>query len=153
MGKIETDVKNLVAPIAQKLGCAVVDVEFKKQPDGQILTVFIDKPNGVTLDDCEKVHLAIDAPLDVLDPTKGASYNLCVSSPGLDRDISSDSALEIAIGSQVDINLYSAIEKKKFFDGVLLKGFDKDCIFVEQNDAKLEIPRKQISKITKHINF
>ena len=64
MGKIESSVKQLVAPIAAECDCTVVDVEYKKQPDGMHLFVFIDKKGGVTIDDCEKVHMAIDQPLD-----------------------------------------------------------------------------------------
>ena len=153
MSKIEQDVFDLASPIAGQKGCTVVDVEYKKQKDGMYLTVFIDKPSGVTLDDCEAVHNAIDQPLDELDPTNGVSYILRVSSPGLDRDINNNKSLELALGKEIDIKLFAAFEGKKQFDSVKLVSFSDLEIVVLQNNKQISLPRKLISKITKTINI
>ena len=153
MGKIESSVKQLVAPIAAECDCTVVDVEYKKQPDGMHLFVFIDKKGGVTIDDCEKVHMAIDQPLDELDPTAGASYILNVSSPGLDRNLNTAEQLSLATGELVDIHTFSKINGQKEFVGATLNAFSEDEIQITHNKKAQTIPRKQISKITKHIEF
>ena len=153
MSKIEQSVFDLVAPIAEQKGCTVLEVEYKKQKDGMYLTIFIDKPNGVTLNDCEAVHNAIDEPLDSLDPTSGASYILRVSSPGLDRDINNSKSLQIAIGSYVDINLFATFMGKKQFSSVKLISFSNDELKIEEKNTIISLPRKLISKITKTINI
>ena len=70
MSKIAEEVEKLVAPIAESFGCELVEVEFAKKHNGDNLTIFIDKPGGVTLEDCEAVHNAVDLPLDELDPNE-----------------------------------------------------------------------------------
>jgi len=153
MSKIEQSVLELVSPIAMQKGCEVVAVEYKKQVDGMHLVVFIDKKGGVTLDDCELVHNAIDQPLDDLDPTNGASYILNVSSPGLDRDINTDCSLNIAQGEMVDVKTFAPINGKKQFNSVTLVCHTKTDITILQNGEQLSIPRKLISKITRTIEI
>ena len=94
MAKTIEIVKEKICPIISELGYEVVDVEYSKKVDGMNLTFYIDSPNGITLDDCERVHKAIDGPLDELDPTGDATYILNVSSCGLDRPIKTDSDLK-----------------------------------------------------------
>ena len=79
-----TEIEALLRSIAEPMGIEIVEVEFKTKGSPS-LTVYIDKEGGVDLNACEAFHGAIDAPLDELDPTFGASYTLNVSSPGLDR--------------------------------------------------------------------
>ena len=88
--KVLTSCQPLIEKIVTDLGLVLVDLEYKKLVTGMTLIVYIDKPEGVTLDDCEMVSRALDKPLDELDPTDGASYNLNVSSPVLDRPIKTD---------------------------------------------------------------
>ena len=99
-------VKKSVQSIIEKLGYSLIDIEYKKKSNGMNLTIFIDKKGGVSLNDCEIVHNAIDKILDELDPTQGESYFLNVSSPGLDRNLNSDVLLSLNIGEFVDISLY-----------------------------------------------
>lgn len=153
MSQITQNVFNLVEPIAQNLGCTVVEVEYKKLPDGMHLIIYLDKKEGITLNDCENVHNAIDQPLDDLDPTNGASYILNVSSLGLDHNINTDRALPLALNTQVDANLFAPINGKKQLTNATLTSFTQQDITIEQNGKSIVIPRKQISKLTKHINF
>ena len=90
MSKISDDVQEFLTPIVNGCGCEIVEVEFAKKYNGDNLTIFIDKKGGVTLEDCERVHNAVDAPLDELNPTQDKPYTLNVSSPGIDRPIISD---------------------------------------------------------------
>ena len=153
MGKIEASVKDLVAPIVKENGCTLVDVEYKKQPDGMHLVIYIDKKHGVTIDDCERVHMAVDEPLDELDPTAGASYILNVSSPGLDRNLTTDEQLSVVVGEKVDVHTFAKISGIKEFNAATLIQYTKETIEIALNNKTHIIPRKQISKITKHIEF
>ena len=146
-------VKKSVQEIIEKLGYSLIDIEYKKKSNGMNLTIFIDKKGGVSLNDCEIVHNAIDKILDELDPTQGESYFLNVSSPGLDRNLNSDVLLSLNIGEFVDISLYEKIGKKKNFENCLIEGFDDKNIYLLYENNKINIDRKLISKINKHIDL
>ena len=152
MSKIAEEVEKLVAPIAESFGCELVEVEFAKKHNGDNLTIFIDKPGGVTLEDCEAVHNAIDLPLDELYPTAGKPYTLNVSSPGIDRPIVTDIDYSRNLGEVLEVKLFPAIEKKKVFVGSLLS-FDENKITLEIDGKSFELERKMISKATKYIEF
>lgn len=154
MSKISEKIEEFILPIIDGLDkqIEIVNVEFAKKYNGDNLTVFIDKPGGVTIEDCELVHNAIDEPLDTLDPTEGKPYTLNVSSPGIDRPIVTDKDFKRNIGSELEVNLYEPINKKKTFVGTLV-AFNAESIILEINGENLEIERKKISKATKYINF
>lgn len=154
MSKISEKVEEFIAPIVAELNqqIEIVEVEFAKKHNGDNLTVFIDKPTGVTIEDCELVHNAIDEPLDTLDPTDGKPYTLNVSSPGIDRPIVTDKDFTRNIGSELEVKLFEPIQKKKTLVGILI-AFNKDSVILEINNENLEVERKKISKATKFINF
>lgn len=151
MNNIASKVQDLITPIVEPMGYTIVEVEYAKKSNGMNLTVFIDSSNGIGLDDCEKVHNSIDAPLDELDPTEGASYTLNVSSPGLDRPLKTDKDLSLSINKEIDISLYAKQNGKKDFVGVL-KAFDENTLTIISG-SEIALDRKNISKITKHISF
>ena len=154
MSKISEKVEEFLTPIVESLeaNIEIVEVEFAKKYNGDNLTIFIDKPGGVTIEDCELVHSTVDGPLDELDPTEGKPYTLNVSSPGIDRPIVTDKDFARNIGIELEIKLFEAINKKKMLVGTLI-AFNNDSIIVEINGENLEIERKKISKATKFINF
>ena len=90
MKNVKEEAEKLARPFADELGLEIVEVEYVRKHNGMNLTFFIDKEGGVTIDDCEKLHRAIDEPLDILDPTNGASYILNVSSLGIDRPLKTE---------------------------------------------------------------
>ena len=143
-------VKEALEPIVSNLGYELVEVDYSKKVDGYNMTIFIDSPNGITLEDCEKVHRAIDAPLDELDPTEGA-YTLNVSSCGLDWPLKTDRDFQRNIGLVIDVNLFTPIERKKSFSGTLV-GFDKSNIIIK-DQSEITLPRSLIAKAVKHIEF
>ena len=151
MSKISEKVCEFITPIVEGLGIEVVDVEFAKKYNGDNLTIFIDKPGGVTIDDCEKVH-AINEPLDELNPTDDKPYTLNVSSPGIDRPIVTDKDYARNIGEELEVKLFEPINKKRILNGTLI-AFNKDSVILEINNENLEIERNKISKATKFINF
>lgn len=149
---ISNDVEILIQPIVKELGYDLVEVVYNKQKNGMNLTVFIDSKSGVGLDDCEKVHNAIDSPLDELDPTNGQSYTLNVSSPGLDRPLKNESDFERNIGREIEVSLYTKLNGKKEYIGTLSK-FDAEKVFLIIQNEEIAIDKKSISNITKHISF
>ena len=153
MSKISEQIENFIEPIVTELGYEIVEVEFAKKHNGDNLTVFIDKKEGyIDITDCEKVHNAIDEPLDELDPTMGKPYTLNVSSPGIDRPIVTDKDYYRNLGEMLEVKLFQAIEKKKIFIGKLLS-FDETSIELETEKETVKIERKMISKATKYIEI
>jgi len=152
MSKITEKVEEFLSPIVTDLGYEIVEVEYAKKVDGYNLTIFIDSPNGISLDDCEKVHNAIDLPLDELDPTNGAAYTLNVSSPGLDRPLKSDKDLNRNIGNQIEVSLYAALNKCKNYVGELVSFDDKVLTLIVKN-KEVKLNREGIAKVSKYIEF
>lgn len=152
MSKITDNVTQSIEPIVTSLGYEIVDVTYEKRFDGYNLTVFIDSKDGISLDDCEKVHVAIDAKLDELDPTNGESYILNVSSPGLDRPIKSNKDLERNVGVVLEASLYSATRKCKNYVGKLV-AYNDTAITLETPKGDIELDRTNIAKLCKYIEF
>lgn len=153
MSKISEKIEEFITPIVEELGYEIVEVEFAKKYNGDNLTVFIDKPGGgITINDCEAVHTAIDEPLDELNPTNDKPYTLNVSSPGIDRPIVTDKDYNRNKGEVLEVKLFEAIQKKKLFVGTLID-FNSETVTLDVDGKTLEIERKKISKATKYINF
>ncbi|MGN1043787.1 MAG: ribosome maturation factor RimP [Acutalibacteraceae bacterium] len=146
-GQIAEIVRRISYPIAQNLGLELWDIKFVKEGPNRYLRVFIDKPEGVTLEDCENMSRALDAPLDELDPIP-VSYCLEVCSPGIERELSTDSHLKKFIGSEINIKLIRPNSNNEKFLTGKLKNFDKDNIYIEIPE-EFAISRKSIS----HINL
>lgn len=149
------EIRAMLEEIAAPMGIEIVDVEFR-QGKSPALTVYIDTEGGVDLDTCEKYHRAIDAPLDELDPTYGASYTLNVSSPGLDRPFKTERDFQRALGDRVEIKLYAPLRGSKYYEGEMT-AFDENTVIVDAEvkgkAETLKIPRVQIAKINRAIEF
>ncbi|MEW6543714.1 MAG: ribosome maturation factor RimP [Nitrospirota bacterium] len=102
--RVAERVRTIVAPIARALALDLVDVECAGQGGRTVVRVFIDKPGGVTLQDCEQVHQSLGRALDVEDPIPHA-YTLEVSSPGLDRPLKRREDYQRAVGKLVNLKL------------------------------------------------
>lgn len=152
MSKIAEEVEKFIEPIVQNLGYEIVEVEFAKKYNGDNLTIFIDKPGGVDINDCETVHNAINEPLDELNPTNDKPYTLNVSSPGIDRPIITNKDYNRNIGEILEIKLFQAIDKRKIFVGELLS-YDDENIVIKSQDKVVTIDRKLISKAIKYIEI
>lgn len=137
MGKVSESVFALVSPIASSFGLEVIEVNYEKKYDGMNLTIVIDKDGGVTIDDCETLHRAIDAPLDELDPI-AESYTLNVSSPGLDRPLKTERDFKRNMGGKISVKLYKPLENKKVFDGVLT-AYDDETFTIQTLDKQQTI--------------
>ena len=111
-------VKALAETLAEELGYYIWDVEYVKEGARRILRVTIDNEDGITIEDCEKFHRAIDPILDEADPIEEAYY-LEVSSPGIERELKNEMHLSACEGWQVEVKLYAPIDGVKLFRGEL----------------------------------
>ena len=139
---IETKVENLIQPIIQNLGYELYDVQYLKEGKDYYLRITIDKPEGITIEDCETVNRAIDEMLDEADFISTA-YFLEVSSPGLERMLRKPWHFEKQIGNQIQVKLFQAIEKQKELQGILIES--------NENELKLQINEKLIKIEKKNI--
>ena len=148
MASIEEKVEKLLKPIVEKNGYQLYDVEYAKEGKNNFLRIFIDKENGIDLNDCEKVN---DAITDILDEENYIKdqYFLEVSSPGVERVLRKEKHLEQNIGNEVVVKLFKKDENgKKEYQGIL-KNFNDEKIEIinEINQEITEIERKNIAQI------
>ena len=142
--RIELAVTEYLEPIAKEYEYEIVDVEYLKEGTTWYLRVYIDKPGGITVIDCEKTSKALEAILDEKDPIKGA-YILEVSSPGLDRPLKKPTDFLRSQGKMVDIKLFQAINNKKEYRGEL-QGFADDMVtIVNEEDETVTFNLKDIA--------
>ena len=151
MASIEEKVEILLKEKIENIGYDLYDVEYAKEGPNYFLRIFIDKPEGIDIDDCEKVNNEIMDELDKADYIK-EQYFLEVSSPGVERVLRKDKHLEKNLQSEVQIKLFKKDENgKKEYQGIL-KEFDDQKIIIE-NTIKMEIPRKNIAQIKTVYNW
>jgi ribosome maturation factor RimP len=123
------ELAELLEPVLGRLGYELADLEVRSGGKGGLVRVFIDKPDGIDLDDCEKVSLAVSALLDVEDPVPG-KYTLEVSSPGLDRKLTKVAHFQRFVGEEVKVQMRLPIEGRRRFRGKLMS-LDDENIVVE----------------------
>lgn len=137
MASVAEKVYGLIKPTVESCGVTLWDVRFVKEGASHYLRIFIDKPEGISINDCTDVSHAIDPVIDDADPIDG-SYYLEVCSPGTEREIVRPHHFEFAIGKEVKVKLFKAIESKKEFVGVL-KAYDGDITLdIDGNENKFE---------------
>jgi len=143
LANIEEKVESLIKTKIENIGYELYDVEYSKEGENYYLRVFIDKPEGIDLTDCEKVNDEINDILDEANYIK-EQYFLEVSSPGIERILRKDKHLEKNIGTEINIKLFKKDENgNKEYQGIL-KSFNENEIELEE-DIKIE--RKNIAQI------
>ncbi len=154
--EIEALITELMEPILKDTDITLVDVEYVREKDWY-LRIFIDKPEGVEIDDCQLVSEKLTAVLDEKDPIQD-KYFLEVSSPGIDRPLKKDKDFVDAYGTKVDISFYAPWEDMKQLVAVLVS-HDEEAVEVRKiikgrefkNPVRIE--RKLIANIRPHIDF
>lgn len=139
-------IQALVKPIADELNYELYYIEYVKENGEFYLRIYIDKPEGISLTDCETLSRRVSDKLDTEDPIQDAYY-LEVSSPGLNRGLYTDDHFKRFIGREVLIDFTSTINDKKNFKGVL-KDINEETITVA-GEEKIIIPKNKI----KHANL
>lgn len=147
----EEKTESLLAPIVEEVGVGIYDVEYVKEGRDYYLRVYIDKPDGVNIQDCENVSRALSDALDAEDFIPDA-YILEVSSPGLGRSLKKDRHLERSLGETVEIKTYKPIDQTKEFSGIL-KAYDAETITIEDDGVPRVFERQDIAAVRLALDF
>lgn len=137
-------IEALIEPPVTAMGYELVGVEYAPLGHGGVLRVYIDKPGGVTLDDCERVSHQVSGVLDVEDPIH-SRYDLEVSSPGVERPLFRAQHYTRFAGSRVRIRTFAPIEGQRNFSGVL-QGMSGDEVLLEQDGRTVHMALSNIAK-------
>lgn len=148
--KVEMIVEELAQQFLEGTEIELVDVEFVKERDWY-LRVFIDKENGIDIEDCQKLSEQLEAKLDELDPIR-ESYYLEVSSPGLDRALKKEKDFVRHRGDKVEAALYAPINGKKTIVGILL-GLVDGQIKIDVDGEEVTLTRQQVAQIKLYLDF
>ena len=153
MGKpsIHHAVNELVKPVTRENSVELVDVNFKKIGKIWTLKVFIDKSQGVTVDDCQKISRQIEDLIEVHELI-AVPYVLEVSSPGLDRSLKKEQEFLRNKGKRIQIKTFSPINNKKQFSGTI-RNFMKETLFLEDKEGILKIELGKIAQAKLIIEF
>ena len=122
--------------LAEQMGYELVDVCMDKEPTGKYLRFYIDKEEGVSLDDCEAFHKAVRTPADSVD------FDFMeVSSPGIDRPLKKDRDFERNLGCEIEVKLFKPIDGTKVITGALA-GLEEGNIVIDTGEGRMLVPRK-----------
>ena len=139
-------IREIAERVAAREGMEIVDVQLLGGGGTRVLRIFIDKPEGVTHADCEFISQNVGTILDVEDVVPGGSYNLEVSSPGVERKLSKPQEFERFSGQKIKVVLRQAVEGQRHWAG-LLKGFAEGVITLEPAPGKsVQFPLDQVEK-------
>jgi ribosome maturation factor RimP len=134
----------LLTPVVEALGCELWGLEYFSQGRHSTLRLFIESPNGVGLEECEKVSRQVSSVMDVEDPIVG-EYTLEVSSPGLDRPLYKLEQFVRYVGEQLNVKLRSAFDGRRNFSG-LLQGVENEEIILLVDGNEYLLPIELIEK-------
>lgn len=148
---IEKAVEELAAPIIDEEGFELVDLEYTKMGQDWLLRLYIDKPQGVSIDDCQIISERLGQILDLKDPIPN-SYILEVSSAGLDRPLKKDGDFKRFTGHKVDLKLYKPLNGSKVHTGELM-GLFEDIVKIKTDKGVLSFKRNDIAIVKLFVDF
>lgn len=134
---LRDQLSELLAPVVADLGYELWELEYASRASGGLLRLYIDSPDGISLDDCERVSRAVSETLDAADPIPG-HYTLEVSSPGLDRVLRTREHFQRFAGERVRVEMHQPVEGRKRFSGRLLQ-VDEEAITLEQDGGRVSL--------------
>jgi ribosome maturation factor RimP len=151
MGKITEIVTSLASPIVEGLGCELWDVEYVKEAGGWYLRVYIDRPNGVSINHCEEVSRALDPILDEREDLIPGSYTFEVSSAGAERRLRNPADFERFAGHLVEVKLYKSRDGQKSFLGKL-GGWREGVVDLDISGERHSFEKSEIADIRLRID-
>lgn len=143
---VKDTVRELIEPTVNSLGYMIWDILYSKIGADYHLEITIDKEGGIDIDDCEKVHRAIDPIIDEADPIEDFYY-LEVSSPGIERELRTDEHIFLSIGQRVEAKLFAEREGKKTVRGTLT-AYDGGILLITEGGAEDRLDKKDVAKLT-----
>ena len=147
----EQKTEQLLEPVVSGLGFELVDVEYVKEGGTWYLRAYIDKPGGITVDDCEAVSRRFSDILDEKDYIED-SYVFEVSSPGLGRPLKKEKDFARSIGEEVEIRTYRAVERQKEFVGIL-SGYENGTVTLEIAGEQVPFEEKEAAQVRLYPRF
>lgn len=142
-----SEARSVAQKLADQMGYELVDVELVKEPAGRFLRFYVEKGEGVTLDELEVFHRQVQPQVELVD------YDYMeVSSPGVDRPLKTERDFERAEGMEVELHTYRPVNGAKQFRGEL-KGLEGDEIVLFANGEELRFARKAVSVVKPYIEF
>lgn len=144
-------VSDLASAVCEKNGCYLYDLEYQKEGSRQILRIFADKENGISIDECETISRALSEELDSLNLIE-TSYQLEVSSPGVERKLTKDWHFSLAAGRKIEVSLYAPIDGKKSFIGILER-MEEDTVHLICEGTPLSFPLDKIAISKLYFDF
>lgn len=144
MSREPAELRSLIEPAVTALGYELVGVEYHGGGRQGLLRVYIDRPEGITLDDCQAVSYQLSGLLDVEDPIRG-QYSLEVSSPGLDRPLFQARDFERFAGHVVSVRTGVPLNGRRKFKGTLL-GLEQNRVVLRVDDDEVHLPLEQIDQ-------
>ena len=143
---VRETVREAILPTVTALGYRIWDVTYSKVGADYHLEITIDSDKGIDINDCEKVHRAIDPILDEVDPIE-SFYYLDVSSPGIERELRTEEHINLCLGQSVEAKLFAAKDGRKSVTGKLVSYLD-GVVTIEEAGSAVELRREEISKLT-----
>ncbi len=143
---IKETVREAIAPTVAELGYDIWDITYSKIGADYHLEITIDSEAGINIEDCEKVHRAIDPILDECDPIEGFYY-LEVSSPGIERELRTEEHILRSVGAKAEAKLFAPKDGKRAFVGVI-SGYEDGKLTLSTETGDVEFAQSEISKLT-----
>jgi ribosome maturation factor RimP len=143
---IKETVREAILPTVTELGYQIWDVTYSKIGADYHLEITIDSENGINIEDCEKVHRAIDPILDEVDPIEDAYY-LDVSSPGIERELRTEEHILWGVGQKVEAKLFAAVNGMKSIVGNL-ESFVDGKLTIKNDAGEYTLDKTAVSKMT-----
>ncbi|MBR2490501.1 MAG: ribosome maturation factor RimP [Ruminiclostridium sp.] len=151
MSKITDLTAELARPVVEACGCTLWDVEYIKEAGSWYLRLYIDKEDGVSINDCEAVSRGVDPLLDEADPIQDP-YTFEVSSAGADRPLKKPEHFEAFMGAEVDVKFYKAVNGQKNCTGILA-GYDDGNVTLDMGGETVTFDKKEIAFVRLHVSF
>lgn len=149
--KITQRVAEFAQPVVEANGCQLWDVEYVREGAEYFLRLYIDKDGGVDIEDCERIHRAVDPILDEQDPIQ-ESYHFEVCSAGLERALKRPSDFAQFMGSPVLVKLYRPRNGLKEIPGIL-RGYEEGCVTVEAGKETLTFEKSEVALVRLRVEF
>ena len=151
MAKVTDLVSRLAAPAVEAAGCELWDVEYVREAGSWFLRLYIDKPGGVDILDCETVSRTVSDLLDEADPIEG-SYTFEVSSAGADRALKKPEHFSACMGQEVEVKLYRAMEGRKEWVGVLA-GYESGNVTLTAPAGEVTFEKKDVAQVRLYVRI
>ncbi|KTD33111.1 Ribosome maturation factor RimP [Legionella nautarum] len=141
---IRNEIEAMLMPLVEDLGYELWGCEYLSQGKHSLLRIYIDKEDGINIDDCERVSKQISAFLDVEDPIPG-NYSLEISSPGIPRPLFYKEQYKRYLGQDVQVKLFKPVNGSRKFTGTILD-VSEDVLILQMGEEKIEIPFTHVVK-------